>query len=151
MEFKVGETIDNIPISLISNTGIKFSKYTSYGISFNDLFTIIAFLLLISFLNIILFEIIIYVNISLLINKLLRIIKVKFILVINKTYFKKEKMMFRLILFFLKINFKITLVTLIIILSYTGIIILDFYINFEIIENMKSIYFNLNALLIIIS
>ena len=42
MEFKVGETIDNIPISLISNTGIKFSKYTSYGISFNDLFTIIA-------------------------------------------------------------------------------------------------------------
>ena len=107
-------------------------------------------LLLISFLNVILFEIIIYVNISLLIKKLLRIIKVKFILVINKTYFKKEKMMFRLILFFLKINLKITLVTLIIILSYTGIIILDVYINYGIIENMKNIYFNLNALLIII-
>lgn len=107
-------------------------------------------LLLISFLNVILFEIIIYVNISLLIKKLLRIIKVKFILVINKTYFKKEKMMFRLILFFLKINLKITLVTLIIILSYTGIIILDIYINYGFIENMKNIYFNLNALLIII-
>lgn len=107
-------------------------------------------LLLISFLNVILFEIIIYVNISLLIKKLLRIIKVKYILVINNTYFKKEKMMFRLILFFLKINMKITLVTLIIILSYTGIIILDVYINYGIIENMKNIYFNLNALLIII-
>ena len=107
-------------------------------------------LLLISFLNVILFEIIIYVKISLLIKKLLRIIKVKYILVINNTYFKKEKMMFRLILFFLKINLKITLVTLIIILSYTGIIILDVYINYGIIENMKNIYFNLNALLIII-
>ena len=59
-------------------------------------------------------------------------------------------MMFRLILFFLKINLKITLVTLIIILSYTGIIILDIYINYGFIENMKNIYFNLNALLIII-
>lgn len=107
-------------------------------------------LLLISFLNIILFEIIIYVNIYLLFKKLLRIIKVKFNLVINKTYFKKEKMMFRLVLFFLKINFKITLVTLIIILSYTGIIILDIYLNLGIIENMKNIYFNLNSLLIII-
>ena len=57
--------------------------------------------------------------------------------------------MFRLILFFLKINLKITLVTLIIILSYTGIII-DIYINYGFIENMKNIYFNLNALLIII-